>query len=50
MYRLKAGLSQIKLAAKLGIDPSALWKWEKGRHKPSALHFQLLVQFFGGPM
>jgi transcriptional regulator with XRE-family HTH domain len=29
-YRLRLGLSQRKLAAKLGIDPSTVQGWEKG--------------------
>jgi transcriptional regulator with XRE-family HTH domain len=33
-YRLKLGLSQRKLAERLGIDPGTLGGWERGTHKP----------------
>jgi transcriptional regulator with XRE-family HTH domain len=45
MYRLKMGLSQRKLAAKLGIDPGTLGGWETGRHKPTK-KFQILIKQF----
>jgi len=31
LLRRTLGLSQEKLAKKLGIDPSTLWRWEKGK-------------------
>ncbi|RLG05747.1 MAG: transcriptional regulator [Thaumarchaeota archaeon] len=34
LLRRILGLSQEKLAKKLGIDPSTLWRWEKGKRKP----------------
>jgi len=33
LLRRTLGLSQKKLAAELGIDPSTLWRWEKERRK-----------------
>jgi transcriptional regulator with XRE-family HTH domain len=33
--RTKLGLSQRKLAMKLGIDPGTLGSWERGRHRPT---------------
>jgi len=34
-YRRVYGLSQKKLAAKLGVDPSTLAGWERGAHQPT---------------
>ncbi len=45
-YRMKLGLSQKKLAIKLGIDPATLGGWEKGRHKPITKYLKLLNQIF----
>jgi len=33
LLRKCLGLSQEKLAKGLGIDPSTLWRWEKGKRK-----------------
>ena len=33
--REKAGLSQKKLAEKLGVDENSVWRWEAGRAYPS---------------
>jgi transcriptional regulator with XRE-family HTH domain len=33
--RRALGLSQRKMAAKLGVDPATLMGWEVGRHKPT---------------
>jgi transcriptional regulator with XRE-family HTH domain len=42
--RLRMGLSQRKLAAKLGIDPKTLGDWERARHK-SGKKFRELIDF-----
>jgi len=34
LLRKALGLSQERLAAELGIDPSTLWRWEKGKKGP----------------
>jgi transcriptional regulator with XRE-family HTH domain len=34
LLRRTLGLSQEKLATKLGVDPSTLWRWEKGKRTP----------------
>nr|HDO80594.1 XRE family transcriptional regulator [Candidatus Bathyarchaeota archaeon] len=34
LLRRTLGLSQEKLAKKLGIDPSTLWRWENGKRRP----------------
>ena len=35
VYRQIHGLSQKELAWQLGIDPSSIRRWEKGKHKPT---------------
>ena len=34
-YRRVRGISQKKLAGKLGFDPSTLAAWERGEHQPT---------------
>jgi transcriptional regulator with XRE-family HTH domain len=36
-WREKAGLDRDELAAKLGVDPSAVRHWERGASKPRDL-------------
>jgi transcriptional regulator with XRE-family HTH domain len=43
-YRKMAGLNQEELARQLGIDPTTLWRWEKGKSQPSK---KLLEQLIG---
>ena len=47
-YRLRLGLSQRRLAAKLGIDPATIAGWEEGRHKPVNIYRKLLEESFDG--
>lgn len=35
-YRRKAGMTQAKLAEKLGVSPSAVAMWERGKSAPRA--------------
>jgi len=42
-YRRVNGLSQKKLAAQLGIDPTTLAGWEKGEHQPTKKIFGKLA-------
>ncbi|MFB2834102.1 helix-turn-helix domain-containing protein [Floridanema evergladense] len=42
--RRRLGLSQEKLAAKLGISFQTVNRWEKGRAKPSPLAMQSIKQ------
>ncbi|MFB2923553.1 MULTISPECIES: helix-turn-helix domain-containing protein [Aerosakkonema] len=42
--RGRLGLSQEKLAAKLGISFQTVNRWEKGHSKPSPLAMQLIEQ------
>jgi transcriptional regulator with XRE-family HTH domain len=45
IYRLRMGLSQKKLAAKLDIDPGTLGGWERGEHKPEKMYRDLINEF-----
>jgi transcriptional regulator with XRE-family HTH domain len=40
--RKALGLSQRKMAAKLGVDPATLMGWEAGRHRPTAKSLDLI--------
>ena len=43
--RRTLGLSQRKMAAKLGVDPATLMGWEAGRHQPSPKKLKLAESF-----
>ncbi|MBN1454556.1 MAG: helix-turn-helix domain-containing protein [Anaerolineales bacterium] len=47
-YRWKLGLSQAKLAIKLGIDPGTPGNWERKRHKPTKMYRKLINEFLEG--
>jgi DNA-binding transcriptional regulator YiaG len=38
------GLSQRKMAEKLGIDPATLQGWEVGQHKPTGKNLDLIAR------
>jgi transcriptional regulator with XRE-family HTH domain len=40
--RRTLGLSQRKMAAKLGVDPATLMGWEAGRHQPTGKSLDLI--------
>ncbi len=40
--RKALGLSQRKMAAKLGVDPATLMGWEAGRHQPTGKSLDLI--------
>jgi ribosome-binding protein aMBF1 (putative translation factor) len=40
--RKALGLSQRKMAAKLGVDPATIMGWEAGRHKPTGKSLDLI--------
>ncbi len=40
--RRRLGLSQRKMAAKLGVDPATLMGWEAGRHRPTGKSWDLI--------
>jgi len=37
-YRRVHGLSQVRLADLIGVDPSTVWHWERGRTQPTDEH------------
>ena len=47
-HRMRLGLSQRKLAAKLGIDPATLANWERGSRKPTKDSRKLIDGFLEG--
>jgi transcriptional regulator with XRE-family HTH domain len=46
--RKQLGLSQRKMAAKLGVDPSTLMGWEAGRHQPTGKSLDLIARVIQG--
>jgi transcriptional regulator with XRE-family HTH domain len=44
--RTALGLSQRKMAGKLGVDPATLMGWEAGRHQPTGKSLGLIGEFF----
>jgi transcriptional regulator with XRE-family HTH domain len=40
--RKRLGLSQRKMAGKLGVDPATLMGWEAGRHQPTGKSVELI--------
>ena len=46
-YRLIHGLSQRKLAEVLGVDPTTLARWEKGRSRPGTRMRKRLAEVLG---
>jgi len=45
--RRALGLSQRKMAGKLGVDPATLMGWEAGRHQPSPKKLALITNLLG---
>jgi len=48
--REDAGLSQAKLAEKLGVSQSAVGMWENGRNNPEHATLQKIADLFGVPI
>jgi len=44
LARMKAGLTQLELAKKLGVSESLITKWETGRGKPRGVKLEMLAQ------
>jgi transcriptional regulator with XRE-family HTH domain len=44
--RKSLGLSQRKMAAKLGVNPATLMGWEAGRHQPTEKSLELIARAF----
>lgn len=49
-FREQAGLMQIQLADKLGVDVSTVCKWESGENRPSTDRLLQLAEFFHCPV
>ncbi len=43
IVRRNLGLSQRKMATRLGVDPSTLMGWEAGRHQPTGKSLDLIA-------
>jgi transcriptional regulator with XRE-family HTH domain len=43
--RKELGLSQRKMAERLGVDPSTLMGWEAGRHQPTGKSLDVVARF-----
>ncbi len=48
--RLDRSWSQNDLAVKLGVTPTTVSNWERGRFEPTASKFKALALAFGVPM
>ena len=46
-YRQYHGLTQRGLAWKLEVDPSSIWAWETGEHRPNSKSMLLIKQLLG---
>lgn len=46
--RRTLGLSQRKMAAKLGVDPATLMGWEAGRHRPTGKSLDMIAKVLQG--
>ena len=47
VFRKKAGLSQIKLAEILNVQPNTIWRWERGERIPHWNDIQRMCELFG---
>ena len=47
--RKALGLSQRKMAGKLGVDPATLMGWEAGRHRPTGKSLNLIARALSSP-
>jgi transcriptional regulator with XRE-family HTH domain len=48
--RQASGLTQLELANRLGVTPSAVYNWERGRNEPSATNLRDLARALGVSM
>ena len=46
-YRKQYGMSQAELAKRVGVERSAVAKWESGKSLPQAAHLVKLAEIFG---
>lgn len=45
--REAAGLTQLQLANRVGVTPSAVYNWETGRNEPKASQLRAVALVFG---
>lgn len=48
--RMAAGLTQLELAIKVKVTPSAVYNWERGKNEPSATNLRDLALALGVSM
>ncbi len=48
--REAAGMTQLELAVQVGVTPSAVYNWERGRNEPKAMQLRALARAFGVSM
>ncbi len=48
--REAAGMTQLELATQIGVTPSTVYNWERGRNEPKATQLRALARVFGVPM
>lgn len=48
--RAAAGLTQLELAMQVGVTPSAVYNWERGKNEPSATNLRDIAKALGVPM
>ena len=46
--RRSLGLSQRKMAEKLGVDPATLMGWEAGKHQPTGKSMEIIGRILHG--
>ncbi|QDI68794.1 transcriptional regulator [Streptomyces calvus] len=45
--RIKRGLTQAEVAARVGVSPVYISQWENDRHAPNGVHAVLLLRALG---
>jgi len=48
--RAAQGWTQLELANRLGVTPSTVYSWERGRYEPKASKLRAIAQAFGVSM
>ena len=48
--REERGWTQLELANRLGVTPSTIYSWERGRYEPTASKLRALARAFGVSM
>lgn len=47
MLREARGWSQVALAGRIGVAPSTVYNWERGKYAPRAEQWKALAEVFG---